>query len=250
MLSHSHIAVPATVRAHPDIDRYAFLFTSCLFLLTAIVGFAPRSAGILSGALPNPPWSVHIHAALMSGWLLLLVLQSALVAGRNKYLHMTLGLSTLALVPAMLLAMVAATLQTFSLMHAAGMGNMAANILLLQIRGLLLFGLFFHWAWRTRRSDKQTHKRMMLLATFVVLDAAVGRMDWLPGNDLTQTIAPSFAFHALLLLPALGFDWLRQGRIHQAWLSGLALYLPFVLVTCVLWNNAAWQQFAQRLLGY
>lgn len=248
MLSHS-IARSAP-RLHVDTDRLAFLFTSCLFLLTAVVGFAPRSAAILNGVLPNPPLSVHVHAALMSAWLVLLVVQSALIAGRYKYLHMALGLSTLALVPALLLTMVAATLQTFGLMQAAGMGEMAANILLLQIRGLALFALFFHRAWQTRRSDKATHKRTMLLATFVVLDAAVARMDWLPGIDLAQGIAAPLMYHALLLLPALLHDRMHLGRVHPAWQAGLALYLPFVLVTCLLWNNPAWQAFALALLGY
>lgn len=245
-------AAPAqpTIRPLPDLDRLAFVFTASLFLLTAIVGFAPRSAGILAGALPNPPVSVHIHAFLMSAWLLLLVGQTALIAARNKYLHIQLGLATVAVVPAMLLAMVAATLQTFNLMHQAGMGGMAANLLLLQIRGLVLFPLFFYWAWRTARSDKGTHKRMMLLATFIVMDAAVGRMDWLPGNDLMQGISMTFVYHFLLLAPALAYDLLRLGRIHKAWQAGLALYLPFVLVTCLLWNNPVWQALAPRLLGY
>jgi iron complex outermembrane receptor protein len=43
-----------TARLLPDLDRLAFVFTASLFLLTAIVGFAPRSAGILAGLLPNP----------------------------------------------------------------------------------------------------------------------------------------------------------------------------------------------------
>lgn len=233
-----------------DTDRYIFLLTAGLFCLSAIVGFAPRSAGILAGALPNPPLPVHIHAFLMCGWLLLLLLQTTLIAGRNKYLHIQLGLSTLALVPALWLAMVAATLETFGLMQQAGMGAMAGNLLLLQLRGMLLFPLFFWWAWRTARSDKGTHKRMMLLATFVVIDAAIGRMDWLPGNDLTQRIAPMFAYHFLLLVPALGSELLRQGHVHRAWQAGLALYLPCVAVTCLLWNNPNWQAFAGTLLGY
>jgi hypothetical protein len=146
--------------------------------------------------------------------------------------------------------MVAATLDTFGLMQQAGMGGMAANLLLLQLRALILFPLFFWWAWRTARSDKGSHKRLMLLATFVVIDAAVGRMDWLPGNDLTQRIAPMFVYHFLLLMPALAADLRREGRLHKAWQGGLALYLPFVLTTCLLWNNPAWHATAGSLLGY
>lgn len=248
MLSQIAHAHPAAARS--ETGRRVFLLTACLFALSAIVGFAPRSASILTGVLPNPPLAVHIHALLMCGWLGLLVLQTGLIAGRNKYLHIQLGLSTLALIPALWLAMVAATLETFGLMQQVGMGGMAANILLLQLRALILFPLFFQWAWRTSRSDKESHKRLMLLATFVVIDAAVARMDWLPGIDLTQGIAPVFLYHFLLLVPALAADFWRDGRLHKAWQAGLALYLPFVLTTCLLWNNPAWQATAATLLGY
>lgn len=233
-----------------DIDRWAYTLATGLFALTAVVGFAPRSAAILSGILPNPPLSVHVHAALMSLWLLLLVVQSALVAGRRRYLHATLGLGSLVLVPLILTSMVLATLDTYGLMQAAGAGMLGSSILLLQIRGVLLFSLFFWWGFRTRRSDRATHKRMMLLCTFVLMDAAIGRMNWLPFNDITVTINWAFLYHFVLLLPILAYDWLRFGRLHQVWVVGLALYLPFVLLTCALWLSPAWHAFASSLLGY
>lgn len=37
---------------------------------------------------------------------------------------------------------------------------------------------------------------------------------------------------------------------RMAWQAGLALYLPFVLSTCLLWNNPVWQALAPQLLGY
>jgi hypothetical protein len=33
------------------------------------------------------------------------------------------------------------------------------------------------WALRTRRTDPKMHKRMMLLATLMLLDAAIARMN-------------------------------------------------------------------------
>lgn len=233
-----------------DIDRWAYTFMTSLFALTAVVGFAPRSAAILAGMLPSPPLSVHVHAALMCLWLLLLVSQSALVAGRARYLHATLGLASLVLVPVIVATMILATLDTYALMQAAGAGTLGSSILLLQIRSVLLFSLFFVWGFRTRRSDRATHKRMMLLCTFVILDAAVARMNWLPFNDITVTISWTFLYQLLLLLPVLVYDYLRFGRVHGAWLLGLALYVPFMLLSSALWLSPAWHTFASGLLGY
>ena len=233
-----------------DIDRWAYTFMTSLFALIAVVGFAPRSAAILAGMLPNPPLSVHVHAALMCLWLLLLVSQSALVAGRQRHLHATLGLASLVLVPAIVATMILATLDTYALMQAAGAGLLGSSILLLQIRSVLLFSLFFVWGFRTRRSDRATHKRMMLLCTFVILDAAVARMNWLPFNDITQSISWTFVYQFLLLVPALVYDYLRFGRVHGAWLVGLALYAPFMLLSDALWLSPAWHAIASGLLGY
>lgn len=96
-----------------------------------VVGFAPRSAAILAGILPNPPLSVHVHAALMSLWLVLLLVQGSLIAGRNRRLHATLGLGSLVLVPLIVTSMVLAALDTYGLMQAAGAGILGSSILLL-----------------------------------------------------------------------------------------------------------------------
>lgn len=245
MLANTAPRIPLSSRI--SVDRYIFSFMSLLFLLVAIVGFAPRSAAILGGALPNPPLSVHIHAALMSAWLLLLVVQATLVAGHNKKLHMRLGLVTLVLFPAMLLAMAIATLQTFGIMVSAGVAGLGSNLLLLQIRGLILFPVFFIWAMLTRRSDPATHKRMMLLSTLILIDAAIARMNWLPGNNIELTYNLTFFYQFVLFAPALLYDRIRLGKFHKAYVWGLDLYLPWVLVTALLWNSSWWQQIAPAL---
>lgn len=233
-----------------DIDRWFFTSMTALLALVAVVGFAPRSAAIVTGAMPNPPLSVHVHAALMCLWLGLLVAQSGLIAGRLRLVHATLGLASLVLVPAILATMVLATLDTYALMQAAGAGGMGSNILLLQIRSVLLFATFFIWGFRTRHTDSATHKRMMLMCTFVVIDAALARMNWLPGNDITVTINWTLLYQCLLLLPALLYDRLHLGRVHPAWLLGMVIYLPFMLLTSLLWHSPGWHELASGLLGY
>lgn len=247
---HTDILLRSPAQTRIDIDRYFFTFMAGLFLLTATIGFAPRSAAILTGVMPNPPLAVHLHAALMSAWLVLLVAQSGLVAARHRRLHMTLGMSTMLLVPAMLITMVAAATATYPLMMAAGVGDLASNILILQGRGLMLFTIFFVWGFLTRRSDRATHKRMMLMSTFVVIDAAVSRMTWLPGNDITQSYEMSMLYTFLLLLPALAYDMLKLGKVHKAYVQALALYLPWAVLTSVLWNAPGWLEMAPRLMGY
>jgi hypothetical protein len=68
------------------------------------------------------------------------------------------------------------------------------NVLLLQLRSILLFPLFVIWALSVRRSSPATHKRFMIIATVVILDAALGRSDWLPGPEARHASFESIAY--------------------------------------------------------
>src|SRR5690606_36454621 len=122
-------------------------------------------------------------------------------------------------------------------------------------RAALLFGVFYVWAVLSRRTAPETHKRMMVLATFVVIDAALGRMTWLPGSAAGNWMAAGIGYdgvhvyHLLLLAPALIFDFVRHGRVHRAYLIGLGLFLPFVLATHFAWNSAGWQRVVAAMFG-
>jgi len=83
-------------------DRRFYFFLTILIALVAITGFAPSSSGILNGTIPSPPLIVHLHAAAMATWLLLLVAQAGLVTAGRRDLHMRLGLASLVLAPALL----------------------------------------------------------------------------------------------------------------------------------------------------
>jgi hypothetical protein len=223
--------------------------TVALFVATAIVGFAPRSASILAGTMPMPPLAVHVHAFLMTAWIALLAVQTGLVAAGNQQVHRTLGVASFVLAPALLMGLIAVTIVRYYDLTEAGVGTIASNILFLQIRSLVLFPVFFLWAMAARRTDLETHKRMLILATFVLLDAAVARHVWLPGNDITVSYDATHAYWLLLLVPALVHDTVRFGRPHRAYIIGLALILPCVIATHFVWNTPQWHSIAASVLG-
>jgi len=224
-------------------------FTVALFVATAVIGFAPRSATILAGTMPMPPLAVHVHAFLMTAWLALLAVQAGLIAAGKQQLHRTLGVASFVLAPALLAGLVAVTIVRYHDLTEIGVGTFASNILFLQIRSIVLFPLFVIWAMAVRRTDVETHKRMLILATFVLLDAAVARHVWLPGNDVTASYDPTHAYWLLLLVPALVYDTVRLGRPHRAYVVGLALILPCVLATHFVWNAPGWHSIAAAWMG-
>ena len=224
-------------------------FTVALFVATAVVGFAPRSASILSGTMPVPPLAVHVHAFLMTAWIVLFAVQAGLMAGGKPQLHRSLGVASFVLAPALLAGLVGVTIVRYHDLTEAGIGAFASNILFLQIRSIVLFPLFYVWAIAVRRTDVETHKRLLILATFVLLDAAVARHTWLPGHDVMASYDPVHGYWLLLLVPALVHDVLRLGRVHRAYVIGLALILPCVIATHFVWNSARWHAIAAALMG-
>jgi len=230
-------------------DRIVYVFTAALFVVVAVVGFAPRSVAILGRKVPSPPVIVHVHAALMVGWLLLFLAQTSLIAAARRRWHQTLGFVSLVLAPAMVVTMIGATITGYGAATRAGFGELASNILLAQIKAVVLFALFCAWAVLTRRAAPDTHKRMMLMATLVLMDAATGRIEWLPGNVLSNSYAMAPFYHLALLAPALVSDVVRSGRLHRAYVIGLSLLLLFMAATRVLWSVPWWLRTAPMLMG-
>jgi hypothetical protein len=52
--------------------------------------------------------------------------------------------------------------------------------------------------------------------SLVLLDAAVARHVWLPGNDVTGSYDPTHAYWLLLLVAALGLSLVREGCRDEA----------------------------------
>ena len=82
--------------ANPPGRRYDHLFFSSaalLMLVTVFVGFAPSYylAGVFRAQLPSP--IIHVHGAVFSLWILLLVTQTSLVAAGRVDLHRPLGIA-------------------------------------------------------------------------------------------------------------------------------------------------------------
>lgn len=263
-MSVEAVSVPREASAQRSSTGFIYVFMAALFIVVAVVGFAPRSLAILSGSLPVPRPIVHLHAALMTGWLLLFMTQTSLMARGRPHVHEKLGLTSLALAPAMFVVM--ATLATTGFLQLVGsanaagaapapdqLGRTATFVLFIQGRAALLFGLFYAWAVLARRRAPETHKRMMVMATFVVIDAALGRMTWLPGTPPSLfTEAGYDAFHLyqlLLIVPAVAYDVVRFGRVHRAYVVGIGLFLLFIVATHVLWSAQWWHRAVAALAG-
>jgi hypothetical protein len=220
-----------------------------LLVVVAVGGFAPRSLAIVNGTMPMPPLVVHLHAAVMASWVSLLAVQATLSLAGRMDLHRKSGLASLVVGPLVLIMLVAITIIRQNDAAGTPAAPIVNNILFVQIRSIVLFPTFFIWALRTRRTDPQTHKRMMLLATLMLLDAAIARMSWLPHNQFPRDYLAIHVYLLLLLVPPLLHDLIRLRRIHRAFVWGLVLILPWVVATHFVWGSDWWRHFGPKLVG-
>lgn len=247
------------------IDRWIYVIMAASFVIYALAGFIPASldkmAMVEAGQRPPFPLVMHVHAALMGAFLLLLLVQSTLVATGRRQLHQTIGVAGLAIGPALVIVgfILVPTMyqQVWGGMQAAPPPIQAEmqqglrafdNIMLMQIRIGILFPIFLAIALLARRTDSGLHKRMMLLSVAPALPAAFDRMAWLPTSLPASPLSPDL-YTLAAIAPMLLWDVFRTRTLHKAYVIWLALFLAASLVVHLLWDSEWWHATAPKLVG-
>ena len=200
--------------------------------------FAPMANGDFQAAAV-----VHLHGALALGWVLLFVLQPSLIQAGRYDIHMRTGLLGLALAVATAITAVPVALLAVERDLASGFGPGAVSSQPGVLTSMTIFlGLVLVAAAFRRRGA--VHKRLMLLATIVVLWPAWFRLrHWLPGVPDPQFWLGVVAADSLMLA-AMIRDRLVEGRVHPVWLwVGLPIFveqtLEAVFYDAPLWRSVA-----------
>ena len=224
-------------------ERLFYCGMALFIFAMVLIGFAPT--WFLRGALPTlhplKPITplVVLHGTLFTTWIALFVTQAGLISARQHKLHMKLGLATVAL---------GATMVGVGILTAVGQvvrgtsppGLAPLTFFTIPFLDMVTFAMLVAGGFVARR-DPQTHKRLMLCATALMLQPAVGRMEFIPnfiGDETTAIIA------FLLATPLLAWDYVQRGRPHKATLIGLGALGGEQLVRLVIWQNPTWLAFA------
>jgi hypothetical protein len=243
-------------------ERRVFVLLAALFVVLTLAGFVPSSMdkiqAVQAGQRPPFPPILHVHAALMGAWLLLLLAQSALMAAGRRALHRVLGFAGAAVLAAIIVSGVLLIADVWNGLWGPAAAVMpegalaetrsfVTNILLLQARALVVFPLFVVWGLWLRRRDPDAHQRMMLLGTAVPVVAGLDRLATALG---WPTVPPALDVYLLVsVLPLLLWDAVHHRRIHAATRAWLAVNLPLAALTWWLWDSPWWLAVAPRLMG-
>jgi hypothetical protein len=229
------------------------------FIAIAVIGFAPTYwVPMLRGTLDVPPFA-HVHAVVFYGWTLLFLKQTSLAAAGRMARHRELGAAGVALATAMLFVGLAMSVSSLRRFEAGGLGEAGRIFSIVSLTAIVLFSALFAVAVvNVRRPD--VHKRVMLVATVSLLQAAIAR--WFvyflapdvpagaiaPPPPIGVTVLPAVLAN-LLIVWAMLHDRRTIGHVHRAyWLAGAALVATQVL-RLPLSGTAAWSHVAGWLLA-
>jgi hypothetical protein len=218
-------------------DHWFFSGMAFAILLAVFIGFA-RSyylAGVFQAPLPNR--LVHIHGAVFTCWILLLITQTLLVSAHRVDIHRRLGLFGFALACTMPVLAILAAID--SLVRHADRPTARAFFAVPTFDILAFFPLIF-FAWKYR-SNAAAHKRLILIATIAILDAAVAR--W-PVHTSWWGLHPAEWTTAAFLIPLFAYDLFSLRKIHRATLWGSIFFLFLNQIRNPIGHTDLWQGFA------
>lgn len=220
-------------------SRFWFVYAMILFGLL-LAGFSRTFfvRGLFFDE-PLPPILVA-HGVLGTAWFLLLLVQTGLMASGRRRLHFRVGAAgTVAILAVAVVGLVTVVgVYPRSLAHALATGEPADPDVLSSperyaqvARDSLGFVAFVGLAAAALalRRRPAVHKRLMMLASLMLLSAAIGRIFQWPALAVIPPAAGFFATLVVLLaLPAVR-DRVAEGRIHPTWKWGApALFLYIV----------------------
>ena len=237
---------------HHRFDRNFFLSFLIVCWVGVVMGFMPAVAIRFSGnADYEAPWVLQVHVFAFTAWLLLLVVQIALIHTRQTSVHRRLGLSGVVLIPVMATTALWAEIhsQQFYFDHPPN----SQAFFIVPIGNVVAFTVFSTAALLARRKPS-AHKRLILLSTSVIVGAAFGRWWWEAlnnafGDGFLGMILNTYTGTNLLLLVAVGYDLLTRKIVHPVYAIGVPALLLAELLVSWIYHAPEWLPVAMLLIG-
>jgi hypothetical protein len=237
----------AHITASKPIGGYRFFLLMAAFAVILTVGgfFHRFLLPLLEGRFHGPP-VIYLHASLFFGWVMLLLTQAALAATGRMSLHRRLGWAGAVLALAMTIAGVAVALYACERDLGLGKGEEAKAFLVAPLLDMVLFPSLVGVAILNRHCP-DTHKRLMLLATIVLLVAPMGRLMLLMVPLVQNVVLTATIATDVLIVVAIAYDLAVRGRIHPAYIWGGAWVVAVHVAQRTLGETAAWMSIANRI---
>lgn len=200
-------------------EHWFFLSMVLLMMAAVAVGFAHTYylAGLYHAPLASP--LLHVHGAVFSLWMILLLVQAGLVSAHRVDLHRKLGVAGFILACFMVVLAVLAAAKMLTRLQQVREFNVI-EFSSIPLFGAFSFAVLVGFAFACRRSPA-LHKRLILIATLGPTTAAFGR--W-PFEFFRENIYHGYYASYVFLLMIVLYDLFSLHKINRAtWMGGAFL---------------------------
>lgn len=226
------------------LSRYFYFCMSLVFAALVILGFSRTVNVALFHANPPRPLLLWMHGAAFSTWIVFYIAQSGLVRVRKVSVHRALGWFGAALAAAMVMLGVAvAVVMTrfdIAVLHQKGVDS----FLLVPFGDMVVFGSCVGAAIYFRKKPAY-HRPLLFIATCHLMDAAVGRFDFIFNHSLFYPVLDCLIVVGMLR------DRLVDGHVHKVYLYALPAIIVVQSLAIYTWrvNPGWWAAITHAILG-
>lgn len=245
--------VSVATQIQPLSERRFFIWMSAALAAVAFAGFARTYylAGFNEGPRPVLTPVVHLHGALSTAWILLLILQTRLIATGRRDIHRLMGMVGTAIGAAILLTGIFVAINSERRVHTpANAGTLADPyvFLIFPFASVALFAVFATLGV-LKRHRPDAHKRYMLLATASLIVPALARIVTQATHGAVAGVAGAVVLVNGFLLAMVIHDLRTRGRLHSVTLWGGAVTVLSEVLRFAIGFSTPWQAFARMLMG-
>jgi hypothetical protein len=234
------MAINTNILQRPS-DRSLFLTAAIAFPLIVLAGYFKSYyfSAFFADARPIANALVHAHGIVMSTWVIYFIAQVALIRTKNVRLHMTMGMTGIALAALVIVVGMATAYDAMLVRRSAPPGVDPHGFFFLPFFDMLLFVVFFAGAIYYRKRPAE-HKSLMLLTAINFMPAALFRISPVPGE---YTIFWAFGVPALAALACFAWYTAKHRKLNKVFTAGVLLVLIAVPLRLVVPSSELWLKF-------
>lgn len=238
--------IATETRIPSKLTRRIYVPIGILALAFAFVGFWASYYGPLLAGRATTPAIIQLHAAVFVGWLSLVIAQAGLAATNRLALHMKVGRYVMLYGAFVAVLGVVASFASFGRHVQNGDIQRADGILFIGLTDMLTFIPFLVAAWCYRRRH-EVHKRLIIVATTVLLIAPVHRMHWFLGGPPAPVAYVLLIWLAPIYLAML-HDFVTRRIVHPVYLLGILAVIYMKFWRRPLHESESWSGFSEWLV--
>lgn len=220
--------------------RLFYVVGAALALFIMLWGFAKTYYLKTVFGTPEIRPLVQVHGFIMTLWFTLFLVQCWLVASKRVKLHMRLGIFGGFLAATLVGVGTATAISGARLGHSPGPPPLV--FLVVPLGDLLIFSVLVGLGLYLR-TNREAHRRLMLLATLSILTAAIARIPVAAIHN--GGILMYFGLKDLVILAFVAYDTWKSRRLHPAFGWGALLIIVSGPLRLMLGGTHLWMQFAQ-----